>query len=134
MKAPRLPAASLVLAAACAAQDSSRQDRSSIQALIGDAACQTDAQCRTIGVGAKACGGPQSYLAWSTARTDESALRAMADASAAADRKQAEAKGMMSTCSVVPDPGAFCDVGRPASGAAGTCRLRSGKGGGALVR
>jgi hypothetical protein len=135
MKAtPLLLAASLALTAACAAQDPPRNDKASIQALIGEAACSGDAQCRTIGVGAKACGGPQAYVAWSTLRTDEAALLKLAEASAESDRKQAEAKGMVSTCSVVPDPGAFCDMSRPAAGASGTCRLRAGKGGGELAR
>lgn len=130
-----LLAAGVAVTAACAAQIPPRSDRASIQSLIGDAACSSDAQCKTIGVGAKACGGPQSYLAFSTARTDESALRALAEASAEADRKRAEAKGMVSTCSVVPDPGAFCDLNRPTAGSAGSCRLHDGKGaGGPLAR
>ncbi|WP_280154223.1 hypothetical protein [Piscinibacter sp. XHJ-5] len=134
MKAtPLLLAASLGLTAACAAPGI-QADKGSMQALIGDAACSTDAQCKTMPVGAKACGGPQSYLAWSSARTEEAALRSMSDASAEADRKQAEAKGMASTCTVVPDPGAFCDMSQPTAGSPGSCRLRSGKGGGALAR
>ena len=123
-----LLAAGVALTAACAAQVPPRSDRASMQSLIGDAGCSSDAQCKTVGVGAKACGGPQSYLAFSTVRTDESALRALADASAEADRQRAEAKGMASTCSVVPDPGAFCDRSQPAAGSAGTCRLQSGRG------
>ncbi|MBC8055009.1 MAG: hypothetical protein H7Y61_00350, partial [Rhizobiales bacterium] len=45
-----------------------------VRALIGAAGCESDAQCRSIGIGTKACGGPEFYLAWSIAGTDEAAL------------------------------------------------------------
>jgi len=94
--------------------------------LIGDAGCETDAQCGTIGVGAKACGGPSSYLAWSRLHTDAAALQAAAQQEEAAQRKAMQARGEMSTCSVVTDPGAWCDrTAAPANAAAGVCRLRS---------
>jgi len=119
--------AALALTSACATEGTAKStgDTDPIRALIGDAACSSDAQCRTIGVGAKACGGPQAYLAWSTARTDEGALRAAAEEQASARRDDLARSGMVSTCSIVPDPGAVCS--------AGTCRLRSSPGGGGAV-
>jgi hypothetical protein len=105
-----------------------------VQALIGDAACNSDTQCATIGVGAKTCGGPEGYVAWSTSRTEPSALRAAAQREAAAARGEQSDKGMVSNCSMALDPGAFCDIGRAASGARGTCRLRKATGGAGLVR
>jgi hypothetical protein len=121
--------AALALHSACATESTAqpKADASAIEALIGDAACSSDAQCRTIGVGAKACGGPQAYRAWSTARTDESALRAAVEQQASVRRDEMAQGGMVSTCSVVPDPGASCS--------AGVCRLRSTPGsGGAVAR
>jgi hypothetical protein len=114
------------LAAACeSAPPSTRVDATaSVQALIGDAACNSDTQCATVGVGAKACGGPEGYVAWSSARADPSALRAAAQREANAARSEQSARGMVSNCSMSPDPGAFCDISRAASGASGTCRLR----------
>jgi hypothetical protein len=83
-----------------------------IEAARGDAACDSDAQCHTIGIGAKACGGPETYKAWSSKNDDGSRLRALAAEHAQA-RRAADAKaGMMSTCSMVPDPGAVCAAGR----------------------
>jgi len=129
----RLPLlAALGLTAACATEPAPPTppgSRASVQALVGDAACESEAQCRTIGVGAKACGGPQAYVAWSTARTDAGALHAAAQREAAADRRETAAKGMVSTCTVVLDPGAFCDIKPSATGPTGVCRLRSGRGG-----
>ena len=85
---------------------------------IGAAACDTSAQCKTIAVGHKACGGPESYLAYST-KTGDAAKVARLAADYSAERKNKNAKsGMMSTCSVVVDPGASCNAGRcvPAGG------------------
>ncbi|KQV51486.1 hypothetical protein [Massilia sp. Root335] len=90
-----------------------------IEAERGDAACDTDAQCHTIGVGHKACGGPERYLAWSSKNSDGSRLRALVAAHAAARSAEDTKKGMMSTCSVVPDPGAACTAGHCVLRAAG---------------
>lgn len=106
-----------------------------ITALIGDAACDTDSQCKTLAVGAKACGGPEYYLAWSTKRTDAAALREAAKSDLSAPRNMAANRGGVSNCVFVSDPGAYCaaangtQVGE-ASKQAGTCRLRAaGRGG-----
>jgi hypothetical protein len=106
-----------------------------VEALIGDAACDTDAQCRTVGIGLKPCGGPAAYRAWSTLRTDEKTLQAAVTAQADTQRREQIIEGRVSTCEVVPDPGAYCDKRQPASGHAGVCRLNENRGaGGALVR
>jgi len=91
-----------------------------IEAARGDAACDSDAQCRTIGVGAKACGGPETWLAWSSKRDDGSRLRALVAEHAAARRAEDRKAGMMSTCSVVQDPGAVCTAGRCVLGSPST--------------
>lgn len=93
-----------------------------IDAERGAAACDTDAQCHSIGIGAKACGGPERYLAWSGKDSDGARLRALVEAHAQARRAADARAAMMSTCSIVTDPGAMC--------AAGRCVLRqSGPGG-----
>jgi hypothetical protein len=92
-----------------------------IDAERGTAACDADDQCHTIGVGHKACGGPERYLAWSSRNNDGTRLRALVAEHAAARGAEDSKKGMMSTCSVVPDPGATC--------AAGQCVLRAPNGG-----
>jgi hypothetical protein len=76
---------------------------------IGDAACDTDSQCRTLGVGAKACGGPEGYVAWSSKVNDAGTrLKALAAAHSAERDRENERSGMRSNCSVTPDPGAVC--------------------------
>ena len=83
-----------------------------ITAAIGLAACDTPAQCRSIGIGAKACGGPESYRAWSVKGVDERALRAAVAAHAAARQAENLRSDMRSTCALEPDPGATCQAAR----------------------
>lgn len=79
-----------------------------IRAEIGEARCTSDAQCRTLPVGHRACGGPERWLAWSTAVSQEERLRAWAAESAALQQARDERSGRMSTCQVIADPGATC--------------------------
>jgi len=95
--------------------------RSRIQALVGTAACSTDADCRTSAIGAKACGGPEAYIAWSAPITDEAALGSALAEYTAAQRAANLREGRVSNCEFVTDPGAVC----VASGSdGGSCRLR----------
>ena len=64
-----------------------------IDALIGDAPCRGDDECRVIGVGAKACGGPDAYRAWSATHTDARLLDSLVARDAAARRAAMERLG-----------------------------------------
>ena len=64
-----------------------------IREAVGDAACTSNDQCKTIAIGHKACGGPETYMVWSTAVTDGAKLRALADAYTQARRKESEQSG-----------------------------------------
>jgi hypothetical protein len=88
-----------------------------LRTLIGPAACNSNAQCRTVAVGAKACGGPSGFLAWSTEGTDAARVTDLAARQAAAQRRENEAGRLVSNCAMVTDPGAACVAGR--------CRLGS---------
>lgn len=93
-----------------------------IDALIGEAACRSDDDCRVIGVGSNACGGPDAYRAWSVTQTDERLLEAMVASDAAARRQAMEQLGIASTCALLPVPGVACLA--PANqAAAGRCVL-----------
>ena len=110
---PAAPASAAVIAA------SSTDDAlAAIHELVGDAACDSDAVCRSMPIGAKACGGPEGYFAWSTRRSD---LSTLADAVARynAGRVAMNASdGRVSNCAMVIDPGVAClptgRVGSPA--------------------
>ena len=90
-----------------------------IRALIGNASCTDGSQCRTLPIGARACGGPEGYLAYSTSSAPEAELKALAERHKQ-ERADFHAKsGAMSNCRYMPDPGAVC--------VAGTCQLATGK-------
>jgi len=82
-----------------------------MRALIGAASCTESSQCRTVAVGAQACGGPQAYLPYSQARTDEKALLALAGQHRAEVKARLADGGVMSICRHLPDPGAVCVSG-----------------------
>jgi hypothetical protein len=83
-----------------------------IQVEVGQASCTSTADCRTLPIGSKACGGPARWMAWSASASQGDKLQAWAEELAQRQRQAAMADGRMSTCSVVPDPGASCDAGR----------------------
>jgi hypothetical protein len=109
----------VALVAACQAQPSADDARSAelallqrIEAEVGTAACTSTAECRTLPIGSKACGGPARWMAWSATASQGDKLQAWAVELAQRQRQRDMADGRMSTCSVVPDPGAICDAGR----------------------
>jgi len=88
-----------------------------IKRAVGDATCSSSAECRTLPVGAKACGGPEEYVAWSTLHGSEAALQALAARSKTLRQEEIRRSGEMSICMHTPDPGASC--------VAGTCQLNT---------
>ena len=122
----RTVAGAWVLAApmvAAAAQDSAAL-AAAVRDLIGTPTCSSDDQCRTLPYGAKACGGPQGYVAWSILVTDESALKVAGERFAAQRREELRAGHAVSDCIFVADPGAVCAAPAP-SDAARVCVLRA---------
>lgn len=86
-----------------------------IHALVGKAECTSDSQCKVLPIGAKACGGPASHLAFSTAGTDAAELQALAERYHGEQQASNQRSGMISNCRVVPTPVAACR--------ANTCQL-----------
>lgn len=129
----------LVFAVACSssAQTADRVDQASqaVDAAIGSPRCQSDRDCRVIGIGARACGGPEFYRAWSVRATRESVLVAAVNKHAALRRAADEAEGISSPCVVEPVPQARCD--KPVGKSWGVCiasRSSMGQQGGADLR
>lgn len=82
-----------------------------IRRLVGAARCSNSAQCRTLPVGARPCGGPDFYLPWSSPHPDEARLLALAQRSRSERKAEAERSGELSTCQHRADPGAVCVAG-----------------------
>jgi hypothetical protein len=111
-------------AAAAASAPSSASLWPPIAELIGDAPCDNQAQCHTVGIGAKPCGGPAGFLAWSDKKTDPTALLAAVQAHARAQAEENKTSGLASDCAMLPMPPAVC---RPrASDGRKSCELGQG--------
>lgn len=109
---PAPPLATSARTAGPGVRSASAELTDKIGAEIGDAACDTAQQCRTLAYGHKACGGPERYVAYSTKRSDTARLAALAASYASARGEQDARAGVVSTCSIVTDPGATCSAGR----------------------
>lgn len=115
-----LAACTLASCAQTPAEPESQRLARELRALIGPAACTADSQCRSLPVGAKACGGPAGYWAWSTKDGDAQRITDLAARQAEAQRHEIEASGLRSNCALLADPGVACVAGRcqtpPAAG------------------
>jgi hypothetical protein len=101
-----------------APQDGLGDTLARIRALAGTPACTSNDQCHSLPLGARPCGGPESYLAWSSARTPQAEIEALGEHYKEERRAANKASGAMSTCQFLMDPGAVCR--------AGTCQAGDG--------
>ncbi len=119
----------LLFCAACSASGppAAQTPLAQIHALIGAAACTESAQCKTLPIGASACGGPDSYLAYSVATTPDAPLRELAMRHAQQRNAELMKSGEAGACAFLVDPGAQCRAGAcvlNAAPAPGKPRLR----------
>jgi len=122
------PAAAAMPPRGAAPADPTIELRSEIVRLIGPAACRDDSQCRALPLGSKPCGGPEGYVAWSTAATDGRQLEALAARYKDARQARNQRLGLMSDCSVVPEPAVRC-VPAAEAGTGGRCQSIAARGG-----
>ena len=87
--------------------------------LANAAACSADTDCHSVAVGAKACGGPTGYRAFSGKNVDPASVEALAqherDLSATAARESHQ----VSPCFMLADPGARCEANKCVTGRPG---------------
>jgi hypothetical protein len=107
----------LIMAGACAGKPPQADSASAslldkIHAEVGDAACGGPQDCHSIAIGAKPCGGPDGYLAWSGKRSDEKRLRALVEQHAAARKNENQRADANSTCVFETNPGVACQNAR----------------------
>jgi hypothetical protein len=79
-----------------------------LRAIGRDASCSSDQQCKTVALGAKPCGGPEAWLAWSSQRSDGGQVGKLAERYKQQRMAQHQQSGVVGECSMVPDPGAVC--------------------------
>jgi hypothetical protein len=111
----RPPASAVVQLPAPGAAPAASGTLARIHALVGKAECSSDSQCQVLPIGAKACGGPASYLAFSNASTSAAEVQALAERYHGEQQASNQRSGMISDCRVVPTPAAACR--------ANTCQL-----------
>jgi hypothetical protein len=71
---------------------------------IGTPSANEPSQCKLIGFGSKPCGGPGSYLVYSTAKTNESRLKQLVSEFNQLAKKINDERGLFSDCAVTPKP------------------------------
>ena len=89
--------------------------RVAVMELVGEARCTDPGQCRAMPFGVKPCGGPWTYLIYSTEATDSSRL---AEAVVEFNRQESAlnaSEGRASDCLFVMEPSISCIDGRCAS-------------------
>ena len=95
--------------------------RAQLEATLAKAsACRADSECRTVATGAKACGGPTAYRAYSASAADPTKVAALAQREHDLGMAQARASGEVSACFMLADPGAHCEQNHCVTGAAGS--------------
>ena len=94
---------------AVVAPNASAQLLQSIKTEIGDAACDKDSRCASVGVGLRACGGPEVYWAFSYQVSHPARLASLvAEHRDARKREHERSSGESSDCRALLDPGAVC--------------------------
>jgi hypothetical protein len=89
--------------------------RASITRQIGTAACKSPAECRTLPLRVKPCGGPQEFLVYSLSVTDSARLAADAARYNQAETEKNRQEGLVSDCSMLIAPRVSCISGKCAA-------------------
>ncbi|GHA21606.1 hypothetical protein GCM10008090_34410 [Arenicella chitinivorans] len=81
-----------------------------MERIVGSRVCETDADCATIPLGQRACGGPSGYMAYSKLIGTDAIvqLEELAKQSAELAHQNNLKNQMMSTCDVMPPAVAAC--------------------------
>ncbi len=71
---------------------------------IGKPRAKRSSQCRAIAFGAKPCGGPKSYLIYSTLQTNETKLKRLVNQYNSLEEKINKETDAMSDCMLIEEP------------------------------
>ena len=86
--------------------------RTEVRQLVAEPACDDVNQCRSISFGSKPCGGPWSYLVYSTQATDSSKLAAAVAQYNGREAQLNRELGKVSDCRMVTPPKIDCVASR----------------------
>src|SRR5215831_3785291 len=96
--------------------DELRAMEAKIDKRIGAARCEENAECRAAPFGAKPCGGPWSYKAYSTRNTDVAALLREIETYRSRNAELNRKNRLGSDCRLVEAPAVRCQEGRCSTG------------------
>ena len=116
---PPTIASGAVASGAVASGDLASVDAKLDTTLANASACTVDTECHSVAVGAKACGGPTGYRAYSSKTVSSASVDAMAQQERDLAAQAARASHQVSTCYMLGDPGAHCEKNKCATGPAG---------------
>ena len=116
---PEAPAASTPADGKSTAQALASAHAELASALARASSCSGDAECRSLPVGGKACGGPTGFEAYSTQGADPATMTALAEREHALALQEARESHRVSNCMMLGDPGARCQAGKCVTGGPG---------------
>ncbi len=79
-----------------------------INSLIEDKSCEAHSDCATIALGARACGGPESYQAYAPRNTDVQKLKSLAQQLETLNKTYNKENQVMSICAMEIEPNVQC--------------------------
>ena len=111
-----VPAPPVLASAAAPSGDLASVDEQLGQTLASASACTVDAECHSVAVGAKACGGPTGYRAYSSKTVSSASVDALAQRQRDLAAQAARESHQVSTCYMLADPGAHCQQNKCVTG------------------
>ena len=116
MSTAHVPAPPVI--ASAASGDLASVDAQLDRTLAGASACTVDTECHSVAVGAKACGGPTGYRAYSSKTVSSASVDALGQQERELAAKAARESHQVSTCFMLADPGAHCQQNKCVTGPA----------------
>lgn len=83
-----------------------------IRVAVGAASCARPQHCATLALGHRACGGPETYIAYSKLASNIEELHALAEAYRTWRAREVIRTSEISDCQVLMDPGSVCRRGQ----------------------
>lgn len=82
--------------------------RAEIMEMVGDASCRNVVNCRVVGLGARPCGGPDEYVAYSIWRTMSDEFRNLVSEYNLIAEDVVHGSETAGTCVMLEEPAADC--------------------------
>lgn len=94
---------------ACSSSDTVEDIKKEINTITADLKCTKDSDCQSVGLGARACGGPSSYKIYSTVATNKEKIEALGSRHRELSKtKLSDQESSISICSILEAPVVSC--------------------------